>query len=197
MSKGSSRKSVSLDMTAMCDMGFLLLTFFILTAKMKSPETVAIDTPSSISTEKLPEVQVLKITLDKSGRIFYSISDQATRLLTLDYMKEKYKVAFSDAEKARFIKLEMFGMPIAQLRPFMALSEDMKKKFQQPGIPVDSTNNELKMWIDATKRADPKCRIIVKGDRDAYYESYNKIVSTLQELNLNNFSLVTTLEVKP
>ena len=34
------RKSISLDMTAMCDMAFLLLTFFILTAKFK-PDDLA------------------------------------------------------------------------------------------------------------------------------------------------------------
>ena len=34
------RKSTSVDMTAMCDVAFLLLTFFILTTKFKPQEAV-------------------------------------------------------------------------------------------------------------------------------------------------------------
>jgi biopolymer transport protein ExbD len=43
------RKSTSVDMTAMCDVSFLLLTFFILTSKFKPTEPVAIDLPNSRS----------------------------------------------------------------------------------------------------------------------------------------------------
>ena len=45
----AKRQSVSLDMTAMCDVAFLLLTFFMLTAKFKPEEAVTIAPPSSIS----------------------------------------------------------------------------------------------------------------------------------------------------
>ena len=56
MSKVKGKKqSISLDMTAMCDMAFLLLTFFILTAKMKVPEPAQFDVPSSVSTQKYEE----------------------------------------------------------------------------------------------------------------------------------------------
>ena len=43
------RHTPLVDMTAMTDVAFLLLTFFMLTAKMKPQEPVVIDTPSSIS----------------------------------------------------------------------------------------------------------------------------------------------------
>ena len=39
------RHSTAIDMTAMCDVAFLLLTFFMLTAKAKPQETVIVDTP--------------------------------------------------------------------------------------------------------------------------------------------------------
>ena len=60
-----ARKAPSIDMTAMCDVAFLLLTFFMLTAKMKPQETVVIDTPSSISETKLPEAGTLTILIGK------------------------------------------------------------------------------------------------------------------------------------
>ena len=39
-----SKKATSIDMTAMCDVAFLLLTFFILTATAKMPEPLPVDT---------------------------------------------------------------------------------------------------------------------------------------------------------
>ena len=42
------RHGVVTDMTAMCDVAFLLLTFFILTTEFKQPDVEDIVTPSSI-----------------------------------------------------------------------------------------------------------------------------------------------------
>ncbi|MEN0081712.1 biopolymer transporter ExbD, partial [Flavobacterium lindanitolerans] len=39
-----SKKSSRIDMTAMCDMAFLLLSFFIMTATAKVPEALPVDT---------------------------------------------------------------------------------------------------------------------------------------------------------
>ena len=53
------RSAPTIDMTAMCDVAFLLLTFFMLTAKAKPQELVVVDTPSSISETKLPDAGTL------------------------------------------------------------------------------------------------------------------------------------------
>jgi biopolymer transport protein ExbD len=57
------RKSTSIDMTAMCDVSFLLLTFFMLTSKFRPPEVVPIDLPNARSQTKLDHV--MTITVDK------------------------------------------------------------------------------------------------------------------------------------
>ena len=44
-----ARKSTNVDMTAMCDVAFLLLSFFILTTKPKPSEAVPIQTPKSVA----------------------------------------------------------------------------------------------------------------------------------------------------
>ena len=61
-----SKKAASIDMTAMCDVAFLLLTFFILTATAKAPEALPVDTPSSTVQTKLPETGLVMLTVGKS-----------------------------------------------------------------------------------------------------------------------------------
>ncbi len=45
------RKSTVIDMTAMCDVAFLLLSFFILTTKFKAPDVLQVVTPKSVATK--------------------------------------------------------------------------------------------------------------------------------------------------
>ena len=66
-------------MTPMVDVAFLLLTFFMLTTQFKPPETVQIVLPSSHSAFKLPESDVMMITISKDGRVFLGIDNQYVR----------------------------------------------------------------------------------------------------------------------
>ena len=70
-----ARKSTTIDMTAMCDVAFLLLTFFILTAKPKESSAVNVATPSSVSSKKAPEKDVVMISITKDGKVFLSSGD--------------------------------------------------------------------------------------------------------------------------
>ena len=73
------RKSTHIDMTAMCDVAFLLLTFFMLATKFKPEEPVVVKTPSSISDIQLPDVDIMLLTVDTRGRIFFSIDNKIKR----------------------------------------------------------------------------------------------------------------------
>jgi len=70
------RLGVTIDNTPMVDVGFLLLTFFMLTTQFKPPEEVQIILPSSHSTFKLPESNVMAITISKDNRIFLGFDSQ-------------------------------------------------------------------------------------------------------------------------
>ena len=74
-----ARISVKIDMTPMVDVAFLLLTFFMLTTQFKPPETVQIILPSSHSAFKLPESDVLTVTISKDNRIFLGVDNQYVR----------------------------------------------------------------------------------------------------------------------
>ncbi len=64
------RLGVRVDMTPMVDVAFLLLTFFMLTTQFRPPEEVEIVLPSSHSAIKLPESNVMLISISKDNRLF-------------------------------------------------------------------------------------------------------------------------------
>ncbi len=73
------RVGVKLDMTPMVDVAFLLLTFFMLTTSFKPPETVEIALPDSHSAFKMPESDVMIVTVSKDGRIFLGLDSPILR----------------------------------------------------------------------------------------------------------------------
>src|SRR5690606_18727492 len=163
-----SKKMTAIDMTAMCDVAFLLLTFFILTATARQPEPLPVDTPSSTVQTKLPESDLATITIG-GGKVFFGVSGQNVRIRTLEMMSEKYGVTFTDQEKQRFALMESFGVPIESLNSIIAMSSSERNEANQPGIPKDSLNNQLEDWIRNARLAtievaDKELNIAIKGD---------------------------------
>jgi len=191
------RAKPSLDMTPMVDLAFLLVTFFMLISKFAPEEVVVVDTPSSTSDIKLPESDILTITVDKDGRIFYGVEGQHTKRELIDKMSAKYNIAFSEAEKAKFSNTASFGVPIANLKQLLNAPESQVKNIKQPGVPADSLNNELGDWIYQTRLSNPKVRIAIKGDNDADVPTIKKVIKTLQDKKVNRFNLITDMEAKP
>ena len=191
------RTSPSLDMTPMVDLGFLLVTFFMLTATAAPDEPVAVDMPSSVSEIKMPETDILLITVADDGKVFFNMDGKYNRQELLKSMGERYNVQFSDAEVSRFAVMSTFGLPIGQLKEFINLPPDERKKVNQPGVPVDSLNNQLKDWIIFSRMANPKLRIAIKGDSDTNYPVVEKVINTLIDNKVNRFNLITNMERNP
>ena len=75
----AKRVGFKLDMTPMVDVGFLLLTFFMLTTQFKPEESVEIALPDSHSAFKLPDADVITISVSKDSRIFLGFDSQNMR----------------------------------------------------------------------------------------------------------------------
>jgi len=191
------RASPSLDMTPMVDLGFLLVTFFMLTATARPDEPVAVDMPSSVSEIKMPETDILLITVGDDGRVFFNMDGKYNRQTLLKNMAERYGVQFSDEEVARFAVMSTFGLPIGNLKQFIDMNPEERKAVDQPGIPVDSLNNQLKDWIIFSRMANPKLRIAIKGDSNTNYKTIEKVVNTLIDNKVNRFNLITNMERNP
>lgn len=184
-------------MTAMCDMAFLLLTFFILTAQFKAEDPVIVDTPASISDTKLPDRDIMTISIDKKNRVFFGIDGQFDREKMLEFIAGQYKIGFTPNEIREFSLLSSFGVPLGNLKQLLNMKNADRNRLEQPGIPCDSVGNELKDWVAYARYANPKLRITIKGDVDSDYEVVGKVISTLQEQNINKFNLITDMKAKP
>ncbi len=189
------RKSTSIDMTAMCDVSFLLLTFFMLTSKFRPAEAVPIDLPNSRSQIKLENI--MTISVDKDGAAYFSVTNPSYRGQILERMLklEKYKtIQLSNIQKRAFADLDMFGFSITQMPQVLSLNPNQYKQFKQPGIPKDSLNCEIVEWVHEARYVDPDMRIAIKGDKDASIKDVKKIMYGLTELiQENRFNLITTL----
>jgi biopolymer transport protein ExbD len=196
-----SKKAASIDMTAMCDVAFLLLTFFILTATAKIPEPLPVDTPASTVQTKLPDTDLATITVGK-GKVFFDLKGREVRKRTLELMGQKYEVAFTEEESAKFALMEGVGVPITSLKELIAMkSSDRSKANLQPGIPKDSLDNQLSQWINFARIAnieiqDKELQIAIKGDAKEEYPAIKKVMDILQDQKINSFNLVTGLRAK-
>lgn len=189
-----NRSSTSIDMTPMVDLAFLLVTFFMLTTKFAPEEPLAVDMPTSISEIKLPETDILTISISKDGVVFFNMDGKYNREALLSKMGEKYGIKFTDQESHSFSLLSSLGVPVGSLKQFLNMDAETRKQVKQPGIPCDSLNNELADWIIFSRVTNPKLRIAIKGDRDASYPSIKNVLTTLIEKKVNRFNLITNME---
>ena len=192
-------------MTAMCDVGFLLLTFFILTAKFRPNELVEIVTPASRATETVKD-DLVTISVDKEGNAYYVASSPRRKAEILDKMIEKYGTKYtmlnnlSPKQKVQFTQLEQIAFSAQAIPQMVGIKQEemkkMKEKGQLTGVPKDSTNNELGDWIMATRYAygDDKITFAIKGDKTSNIVAIKRVIDVLREKDVNSFKLVTALE---
>lgn len=199
-----ARKSTAIDMTAMCDVAFLLLTFFILTATARQPEPLPVDTPASTVKIKLPDTDIATITVGQN-KVFFGIPGQDIRTLLLEKMSKQYGIQFTPEEIKRFSLMTSFGVPMGNLKQIIALKGDERNRpGLQTGIPIDSAGvqpSELHHWILQARYATKELhnvdmRLSIKGDANEKYPEIKKIIGILQDQNINKFSLITSLRAE-
>jgi biopolymer transport protein ExbD len=207
------KHNITMDMTAMCDVAFLLLTFFILTTKFKPNEPVQVEIPGSTAQIPIPDKDVLLISVGNDGRIFYGVDDQFTRVAILDEIAKRYGFQITGDMQKRFKLMDQFGVPLDQLAPLLNLSSDDLRNFQQgglrvnpkaplPGVPAGpnddpTAKNDLAELIVIGRSINSNLRIAIKADKGSDYKNIDDVIETLRKTNSNRFNLITSARAAP
>ncbi len=191
------RHPVVVDMTAMCDVAWLLLTFFILTTQFKKPDVEAIKPPSSISEKLLPDASLMTIDATPDGKFYFQPVENGTeRLQLLDNMAQKYGMTFNDKEKTAFTKVQAVGVPMSQMKSFLNLPDEERKAYKSPtGIPMDSTKKELIDWVQQSLAVNPDYKLAIKGDVNTKFPKVKNLFEGLRDIDFLKFWLITSQEV--
>lgn len=191
------RKSTNIDMTAMCDVAFLLLSFFILTTKFKPAEAIAVTTPNSVAAKVAPDKDIVMVTIDKDGKVFITMDDEQKKEAVCTYLNTTLNL---NMNVAAFKKAGFYGAPFSSMASFLSLPEEQRKGDKLPGIPVlDSTDNQMNVWMRAIKDAylGAKMNLLVKGDNAAKYPSFKAVIDAFKKNDELKFQMITNPESVP
>lgn len=195
------RKSTVIDMTAMCDVAFLLLSFFILATKQKPPEAVTVMSPSSVS-NKVAKEEAILITLNKEGKVYLLLGDKAHKEKIIDDVNRLKVLGLTPAELAKLKKADFIGLPFNQLKSYLNMTVPMSAD-KMPGIPTgDSANNELTDWMRSVVNSYSgenmeNLNLLVKGDNAAKYPEFKNIKTAFKKNDIYKFKIVTNPEGVP
>ena len=179
--KRAKKHSSKVDMTPMVDLGFLLLTFFVLTTQFSKPKTMEINMPvipkDTTKRMKIEDETALTLLLsEKKEKIYYyygKFKPDASIIKTTDYSKEGVRKVFRDRNKE----------VIEQIK-------QLKAKLSKREI-ADTTYKRLAMTIKGDKKS---VFVIVKADDKAKYKN---IIDVIDELNVADIGKYALVDISP
>lgn len=185
--KAAKKPGVNIDMTPLVDVILLLLTFFMLTATFKAAESegVEVELPESINidTTKLPEIDVMTITLSPTGDIFLDIDNYNIRE---EVWGDKFAIGVWHPDTlttSEVIETGKIGDVVLRRKPVL-LDKDQFEK----------TMNELRVALRNATDGKSDFRIVVKGDKDGNYGAMEDLMAALKNSGNTRFALVTDIK---
>src|ERR1700683_3941308 len=86
----AKRLSTKVDLTPMVDLGFLLITFFIITTTLALPRTMPLVTPASGDSTNISKAVVLTLIASANGKVFYYLGQFEDALKNNNYGTSEY-----------------------------------------------------------------------------------------------------------
>jgi biopolymer transport protein ExbD len=197
--KISKKAQPNIDMTPMVDTFCVVLTFLMLTAQMRQPEPVDVFTPFSISEKPIPDFNMMRFLLSTDGHVFMNFDNGPDTLLKyrpriLEEMGSLYGIEFTETQLREFEKYpSSIGVPMQNMVQFLNSQDQNVRKELQTGIPIDSADNQLSMWILSARHINPNIQAAIQGDVNTNFAFVEQVLDILQDRNVNRFNLITSL----
>lgn len=180
------KQSTRVDFTPMVDLGFLLITFFMLTTSMNKPQTMEINMP--VKDKELTEEDKTKV----------KASQAMTVLLTKDNKVVYYFVDEKTGEPGT-PQVTNFGK--AGIRAVL-LNENRMRNARVDSIPIYKellqTNKieekEFREKVAAIKAYEKGLIVIIKANDDSKYKN---LVDILDEMNICNIGRFAIVDITP
>jgi len=206
------RASIGIDMTPMVDIGFLLVIFFMSTYHARPPETVSVSLPLSRSPFKVPETDVMIVTVippDQAVALADSINptallttiakyqlpeDQGGLGLKRNLAIERAVHEFRQGDKIRQTVLEAVSMTPEQVRARADSLMFWWNLGREASQPTSFAN--LSYTIVQERTRNPRLRLVIKADKNVESGLILRMMSMLQDpvVNMLRFSMMTMLE---
>ncbi|HXS37998.1 MAG TPA: biopolymer transporter ExbD [Flavipsychrobacter sp.] len=164
--KKSKKLSTRIDLTPMCDLGFLLITFFMYTTTMAKPKTMEINMPykdpniKEQDQTKIKESEALTILLSKNHRVYY------------------YEGIGSDPNKPPDVKVTYFK-PSGGIRDEIIAKEQKVAQLRQSGqlLPKDEMT------------------VLIKPDTNSTYDDLVNILDEMSISDVKTYAIVDITQV--
>lgn len=179
--KRAKKHGARIDMTPMVDLGFLLLTFFVLTSQFSKPKTMEINMPvkpkdTTITTPVADETALTLLLTEKTDKIYYyfgKFKPEISIIKITDYSKIGIRKVFMERNEEVINKMKK-------------LKEELSR-----GQIADTTYKRQAISIKGDKKAT---FVIVKADEKAKYKN---VIDVIDELNVADIGKYALVDISP
>jgi len=146
------------------------------------------------------DANVMTVVISKDNRIFFNFDNGPDTILKfrpkiLAEMGKRYNIEFTPDELRKFEKSgASFGVSIQDMKAYLAAKNSDERIALEKGIPIDSADNQLALWILFARQVNPAVQTMIKGDADTDFPIVKEVLDMLQDKNVNRFNLITNLE---
>jgi biopolymer transport protein ExbD len=177
--KGRQKKlSTRVDFTPMVDLGFLLITFFMLSTSLNKPQTMDIIMPSKDKVSEEEQTQVkessaVTLLLGKDNKIYYYFG------LATSEITPELKVTSFAPDGIRDVLLQRNVEVVNQIR-------QLKIQRAQKKI----TDDEFRKKVIEVKKNKQAPVVMIKSTDDANYENLVDILDEMQICSIARYAII-------
>lgn len=185
----AKKSSTRIDMTPMVDLGFLLLTFFILTTTFNKPQAMEISMP--VKDETLTDEQKNKVSADYTLNLLLTKDDV---VYWYKGLADPSKGALPSLNKLKFGKDGLRKLLIEQNKKAYDKIESLKDDVRTGKIKEEQMKEEIKKYREETKRTT--LVVLIKPDKEARYKNIVDALDEMAVTNVGSYALLETNQVE-